>query len=195
MLSDSVVVKKFRTFGLEGISMIDHHSLAADPFVRNPFSSAAAAERALNAAILQADISSFEEYLEIFDAFYSDEIEASSDTGEGSIRGKARVRSILLDFLIPLHVLAEVGGLSISLRETPIPGDAVGEAHSAWTLELAGVSGKTCTLSWRTFRKWDGAYVVYEHHYDQQQSGEPLTSDDLYFNAAGSEGGWCQEPS
>src|SRR5215470_8390299 len=64
--------------------MIDHHSLAADPFVRNPFSSAAAAERALNAAILQADISSsFEEYLEIFDAFYSDEIEVSSDTGEG----------------------------------------------------------------------------------------------------------------
>jgi len=170
--------------------MIDHHSLAADPFVRSPFSSAAAAERALNAAILQADISSsFEEYLEIFDAFYSDEIEASSDTGEGSIRGKARVRSILLDFLIPLHVLAEVGGLSISLREAPIPGDAVGEAHSAWTLELAGVSGKTCTLSWRTFRKWDGAYVVYEHHYDQQQSGGPLTSDDLYFNAADSEGG------
>lgn len=176
--------------------MIDHHNLAADPFVRNPSSSAAAADRALNAAILQADISnSFEEYLEIFDAFYSDEIEVSSDTGEGSIQGKARVRSILLAFLIPLHVFAEVGGLSISLREAPIPGDSVGETHSAWTLELAGVSGKACTLSWRTFRKWDGAYVVYEHHYDQQQRGGPLTSDDLYFNAADSEGGWCQEPS
>jgi hypothetical protein len=57
---------------------------------------------ALNAAIVQADISeSFEEHLGIFDAFYADDIEVSSDTQEEVIRGKARVRALLCDFLIP----------------------------------------------------------------------------------------------
>ncbi len=138
------------------------------------------AERALNAAIIRADISrSFEEYLEIFDTFYADDIEATSDTGKEPLRGKARVRAALLNFLIPLHIMAEIAGLLVSIRETAIPGDAVGETHSAWTLELIGTSGKTCSLNWRIFRKWEGAQVICEHHYDQRQSGGPLTIDDL----------------
>jgi len=76
--------------------------------------------------------------------------------------------------------MAEVGGLAISIRETAIPGDATGETHSAWTLDLVGVSGRTCTLSWRPLREWNGSRVVYEHHYDQQPSGAPLTFDDLF---------------
>src|SRR5437899_1448007 len=78
---------------------------------------------------------------------------------------------------------AEVGGLSISIRQTAIPGDVAGETHSAWTLDLVGVSGRTCTVTWRALRKWNGSRVVYEHHYDEQQSGGPLTSDDLSFDA------------
>jgi hypothetical protein len=85
--------------------------------------------------------------------------------------------------------MAEVGGLSVSIRETAISGDADDEAHSAWTLELVGTSGKTCTLTWRTLRKWDGAHVVYEHHYDHKRVGGPLTSDDLSFDAAEVDGG------
>jgi hypothetical protein len=80
--------------------------------------------------------------------------------------------------------MAEVGGVSISIRETAIPGDVTDETHSAWTLELVGVSGKICTVSWRTFRKWHESRVVLEHHYDHQQSGGPLTQDDLRFDAA-----------
>jgi hypothetical protein len=69
-----------------------------------------ASERMLNAAITQARISeSFEEYLEIFDKFYADEVEVSSETQQEPIRGKARVGSLLLNFLVPLHVMAEVG--------------------------------------------------------------------------------------
>ena len=75
--------------------------------------------------------------------------------------------------------MAEVGGLSISIRETPIPGDVADETQSAWTLKLVGVSGATCTLSWCTLPKWNGSGVAYERHYDQQQSGGPLTFDDL----------------
>jgi hypothetical protein len=165
--------------------MADQHSFVSiDHLDRDPYTSSQTRERSLNAAIVQADISeSFEEYLEIFDAFYADDIEVSSETREEPVRGKARVRSLLFNFLVPLHVMAEVGGLLISIRQTPIPGDVSDERHSAWTLDLVGVSGRTCTLSWCILRKWNGSRVVYEHHYDQQQSGGPLTLDDLSFNA------------
>jgi hypothetical protein len=104
----------------------------------------------LNVAIIQANISeSFEEYLKIFDEFYADDIEIGSETGEEPIRGKARVRSFIANFMVPLHVMAEIGGLLISIRQTAIPGDAADETHTAWTLELVGVSGRSCTVSWR----------------------------------------------
>ena len=91
-------------------------------FDRDLYASSKTAERVLNAAIVQAEVTeSFEEYLEIFDAFYADDVEVSSDTE--TILGKAKIRSLLFNFLVPLHVMAEVGGLSISIRETAIPGD------------------------------------------------------------------------
>ena len=173
-----------------GASMSDQHSfLSVDSYSRSQ-----AAERMLNTAITQAEISeSFEQYLEIFDRFYADDVQVSSETQREPIRGKARVGSLLLNFLVPLHVMAEVAGLAISIKETPISGDAANEIHSAWTLNIVGVSGKTCTLNWRTLRKWDGARVVYEHHYDQQRTGETLTFDDLGFEmiepVAGPQGG------
>jgi hypothetical protein len=157
--------------------------ISADHIDRDPFMSSQARERTLNAAIVQANIGeSFEEYLEIFDAFYGDGIEVSSETAKEPIRGKERVRSILANFLVPLHLLAEVGGLSMSIRQTAIAGDVADETHSAWTLDLVGVSGRTCTVNWCTLRKWKGSRVVYEHHYDSQQTGGPLTSDDLSLN-------------
>ena len=141
-------------------------------------------ERALNAAIVQANISeSFEEHLAIFEAFYADDIEVSSETHEEVIRGKPSVRALLYNFLVPLHVMAEIGGLQVSIRQTAIPGDVADHAYSEWTLELVGVSGRACTLSWRALRKWNGSRVVYEHHYEHQQSGGPLTIDDLSFDA------------
>jgi hypothetical protein len=159
--------------------------VSADHIDLDPFIGSQTRERTLNAAIVQANIGeSFEEYLEIFDAFYADDIEVSSQTAEEPLRGKEGVRSLLFNFLIPLHVMAEIGGLSISIRQTTIPADIAGETHSAWKLDLVGVSGRTCTVSWCTLRKWNGSRVVYEHHYDHQQSGEPLTSDDLSFNGA-----------
>lgn len=141
-------------------------------------------ERVLNAAIAGAEISeTFEDYLAIFDAYYADDIEVSSETANEPIRGKDRVRAFLANFLVPLHVMAEIGGLLAFIRQTAIPGDLAAETHSAWTLELIGVSGNTCTLSWRVLRKWRGSLVVCEHHYDYQQNGCPLTSNDLSFDA------------
>ena len=157
--------------------------VSADQFHPDPYAQSRTAERTLNAAIVHADITrSYEEYLEIFDTFYADDIEGSSETAEEPIRGKARVRSLVCSFLVPLHAMAEVGGVSISIRETAVPGDVIDETHSAWSLELVGVSGKICTVSWRTFRRWNESRVVLEHHYDHQQSGEPLTDGDLHLN-------------
>jgi hypothetical protein len=163
----------------------DHSFVAGDYSDRDLYTSSRTREHALNSAVVQADVNeSFEEYLEIFDAFYAADIEVSSETREEPIRGKDRVRSLLVNFLVPLHVMAEVGGLSISICQTTIPGDIADETHSAWTLNLVGVSGRTCTVAWRTLRKWRDSLVVYEHHYDEQQNGGPLTSDDLSFNPA-----------
>jgi hypothetical protein len=155
----------------------------ADQFHCDPWTQSRNAERTLNAAVVHADISrSYEEYLEIFDEFYADDIEGSSETMREPLRGKERVRSLPFGFLAPLHAMAEVGGVSISIRETAIPGDAIDETHSAWTLELVGVSGKICTVSWRILRKWNESRVVLEHHYDYQHSGEPLSDGDLRSN-------------
>jgi hypothetical protein len=158
--------------------------ISTDNLDHDRYTSSQARERALNGAIVRADISkSFEEHLEIFDEFYADDLKVGSETEEEPIHGKARVRSLLAAFLVPLHVMAEIGGLLISIRQSAIPGDAADETHSAWTLELVGVSGRSCTVSWRALRKWNGSRIVYEYHYDHQQSGGPLTSDDLSFNA------------
>ena len=73
-----------------------HSFVSSDHFDRDLYTSSHAAEHALNAAIVRAEISeSFEEYLEIFEAFYADDIEVSSDTLTEPIRGKARVRSLI----------------------------------------------------------------------------------------------------
>ena len=169
--------------------------ISADQFHPDPYTQSRNADRTLNAAIVHADISrSYDEYLEIFDEFYADDLEASSETMEEPLRGKERVRSLLFSFLAPLHAMAEVGGVSISIRETAIPGDAIDQTQAAWTLELVGVSGKICTVSWRTFRRWNESRVVLEHHYDYQQSGDPLTHRDLSFDAPESAGGF-QRPS
>jgi hypothetical protein len=73
--------------------------VSADQFHPDPYKSRIA-ERTLNAAIVHADITrSYEEYLEIFDAFYADDVEASSETTEEPIRGKSRVRSLVFKLL------------------------------------------------------------------------------------------------
>jgi len=115
----------------------------ADPLDRDLYTSSQIKERALNAAIVEADIEQgYEKCLAIFDTFYGDDIEVSSETGDEPIRGKNRVRSLLGNFLYPVHVMTEVGGLTVTIRVTEIAGDVTGETHSAWTAEFVGVSAE-----------------------------------------------------
>jgi hypothetical protein len=140
-----------------------------------------AREKVLNSAIIAADISSgWEAYLEIFDAFYADHVEVSDGTESGSVFGREQIRALLLKFLFPIHVMAEIGGLSVQIRESRILGDTADETHSVWSVDLIGVSGRTCQISWCTLRRWADSRVVYERHYDHQQTGGPLTFEDLH---------------
>src|SRR6202166_3373400 len=144
-----------------------------------------ARERVLNSAISGADISrGWEEYLEIVDAFYADHVGVTDGTESGEVFGRERIRALLFKFFLPLHVMAEIGGLSIQIQESPIHGDIADETHSAWSVDLTGVSGRTCKLAWCTLRRWSDSRVVYERHYDHRQTGGPLTGDDLRLNSS-----------
>ena len=161
--------------------MIDEHNVVAvSRFDGDAYESSQAAELTLNAAILRAEIAgSYEEFLEIFETFYADDVEVSSEDSRETIHGKASVRPFLLNFLVPLHVMAEVAGLSISVQQTAVPRDTANETHSAWRIDFTGVGGRRCTLKWYAIRRWKASRVVYEHHYDHQRIGGPLTQDDL----------------
>ncbi len=79
--------------------------VSADHIDLEPFMSSQTGERTLNAAIVRANISeSFEEYLEIFDAFYADDIEVISEPWKNqSVERKecAHFSSISLQFPSP----------------------------------------------------------------------------------------------
>ena len=85
----------------------------------------------------------------------------------------AAVRARLAGFLIPPHVFAEIGGVSVSIQSSPIMGGVADETHSEWTLRLCGVTDATCTVTWCARRRWRLGRVVSEHHYDHRRAGEP----------------------
>jgi hypothetical protein len=120
--------------------MIDEHNVVVvDWFDGDAYKNSQVAELTLNTAILCAEIGrSYDEFLEIFDRFYADDVEVSGEDSRETIRGKEKLRASLFNFLVPLHVMAEIGGLLVSIRQTKIPGDAADETHSAWTVELVG---------------------------------------------------------
>lgn len=71
----------------------EHDSVLADNLDCDQYTRCKAREQALNAAILRADISAgFEQYFEIFETFYAEDIEVSSEPQEQPFQGKARVR-------------------------------------------------------------------------------------------------------
>src|SRR5262245_56898041 len=129
-----------RLESMKGRPMTNRHSTT----VLNPRSSADGAardDRELNTAIISADIcDSYEEFLAIVDQFYADDVEVRSESSPEPLIGRDRLKSALLGLLVPLHVMAEVGGLSVSVSERPIAGDSLDEQHSQWSLELADVT-------------------------------------------------------
>src|SRR5712675_1913783 len=142
--------------------------------------SAVSTERALNAAIVNADITrGYEEYLTLVDQYYAEDVAVSTDASPDPLVGKHRLKSLLSGFLVPLHMMAEIGGLWVSIHEASIPGDSFDGQHSEWSLKLIGVTGRRVTQAWCVRRRWKQSLVVFEYHYAHRQDGEALSFDDL----------------
>lgn len=153
---------------------------------KETFSNAAEAELDLNNALMNADIrDGYEQYLALFDRFYDENVEVASDSDPDLIVGKARVLPIIQNFLMPLHVMAEIGGLAVRLQYTPLFSDRPEEHHAEWSLDLVGTTGRRVMVSWSSVRRWKDGRVIYERHSDHQQLGEALTLIDLDFGRAG----------
>jgi hypothetical protein len=149
-------------------------------------SKVAKAELDLNNALVNADIAyGYEEYLALFDHFYDENVEVASDSNPDPLVGKARVLPIILNFLMPLHVMAEIGGLSVRLRCTPVFSDNREEQHADWSLDLVGTTGRSVMVSWSSARRWKDGRVIYERHSAHRQLGEALTMIDLDFGPGG----------
>src|SRR5258706_1158456 len=87
----------------------------------------------LNAAITRANIKeSFESYLEIVDAFYSDDVEVILGEDTEPVRGRDDLRAHLAKFLVPIHIMAELGGLSVAIRSTAIPATDGAATNTTW---------------------------------------------------------------
>ena len=164
---------------MKGRPMTNSHSNTVLD-ARSSAESAARADRELNVAIVSADISaSYEEFLAIVDQFYADDVELRSDSSPEPLIGRERLKSRLFGLVVPLHVLAEIGELSVSVSARPIAGDSLDEQHSQWSVELVGVTGRAVRVSWSVRRRWKQSRVVSEYHYDHQQDGEALELSDL----------------
>jgi hypothetical protein len=149
-------------------------------------SKVAEAELDLNNALVNADISNgYEEYVALFEHFYDENVEVASDSNPAPLIGQARVLPVILRFLMPLHMVAEVGGLVVRLRYTPLFSDKREEQHADWSLDLVGATGRSVMVSWSSARRWKDARVIYERHSDHRQFGEALTMIDLDFGPRG----------
>jgi hypothetical protein len=141
-------------------------------------------DRELNEALVNANIANgYEEFLALFDRFYAEQVEVASDGPAAALAGKSRVLSVLFNFLVPLHVMAEIGGLAVTLRYSTLHSDRRGEQHAEWSLDLLGILGRRVTLQWSSVRRWKDAHIIYERHYEHRQIGDPLTIIDLDFSA------------
>jgi hypothetical protein len=140
--------------------MIAEHNLII-PFSRSAgdaYKSSQAAELSLNAAILSAEIArSYQDFLDIFKTFYADDVEVSREGLRKMIRGKARIRPFLLNVLVPLRVMAEFAGLSVSVQQIgePLTVDDLnlGSGRS-WPVSIAPLRARGL-LEEQTHRKSD----------------------------------------
>jgi hypothetical protein len=83
--------------------MIDEHDLVPiSGSDGDAYKISQATEQSLNAAILRAEIAgSYEEFVDIFETFYADDVEVSREGLWEMIRGKEKVRPFLLNLLVP----------------------------------------------------------------------------------------------
>ena len=128
--------------------------------------------KALNKAVLSNDISfDYLPFIELCHRHYADEVDLTF--GEGPRRTAARdsLQGMLMNFLFPIHLIAEMDGAEGTVEAQHAKGDTPEEQHTFWSAELLAKIGTRHVLSWKTMRNWVAGKAVAKHLYDQSQEG------------------------
>jgi len=137
-------------------------------------------DKALNDAILQSDISlDFLPFIGLCGRYYADEVDLTVDTGPRRTIARDTLEGMLMDFLFPIHLISEMGGVRVSVEASHIPSDSSNEQHSSWFVELLAKNGTRHTISWKTMRTWIEGKVVAEWIHDQSHEGPVIQYSDL----------------
>jgi hypothetical protein len=137
-------------------------------------------DKALNKAILSNDISfDFLPFIDLCHRHYADEVDLSFVEGPRRTVAKDTLQGMLMDFLFPVHLIAEMGGVEVTVKAQHITSDTPDQQHSSWSVELSAKNGTRRIMSWKTMRIWVAGKVVAEHLYDQSHEGPAIQYSDL----------------
>jgi hypothetical protein len=137
-------------------------------------------DKALNEAILSNDISfDFLPFIDLCHRHYADEVDLSFSEGPRRTVAKDSLQGMLMDFLLPIHLIAEMGGVEVIVEAQHIANDTPDQQHTCWSIELLAKTGTRLVMSWKTMRIWVAGKVVAEHFYDQSSEGSAIQYSDL----------------
>ncbi len=137
-------------------------------------------DKVLNEAILSNNISfDFLPFIELCHRHYADEVDLSFGEGPRRTVGRDTLQGMLMDFLFPIHLSAEMGGVEGTVEAQHITSDTPDQQHSSWSVELLAKNGTRHVVSWKTMRIWVAGKVVAEHLYDQSHEGPSIRYSDL----------------
>lgn len=112
-------------------------------------------DKELNDAILNCDISSdFLPFIELCHRYYADEIDWSVDESPRRTIARDELQGMLMEFLLPIHLVAEMGGVQVNVEACEIASDTPDQQHSSWSVEFLAKSGTRHAISWKTMRTW-----------------------------------------
>jgi len=137
-------------------------------------------DKALNEAILSNDISfDFLPFIDLCHRHYADEVDLSFGEGPRRTVAKDTLQGMLMDFLFPIHLITEMGGVEVTVEAQHITSDTPDQQHTSWSVELLAKNGTRHVMSWKTMRIWVAGKVVAEHLYDQSHEGPAIRYSDL----------------
>jgi hypothetical protein len=137
-------------------------------------------DQALNDAILSNDIRyDFLPFIELCHRHYADVVDLSFGEGPRRTVAKDALQGMLMNFLLPIHLISEMGGVEVMVEAQHTTNDTPDQQHSSWSVEFLSKNGARHVMSWKTKRIWVAGKVVAEHLYDQSHEGPAIQYSDL----------------
>src|SRR5258708_12393874 len=107
----------------------------------------------LNEAILSNDINfDFLPSIELCHRHYADEVDLTFGEGPRRTVAKDTLQGMLMDFLFPIHLIAEMGGVEVTVEAQLITSDTPNEQPTSWSAELFPNNATPHLMSCKTIR-------------------------------------------